>query len=36
MELSGEDDFDMDFFNESLFVIGFFEKESNYLIFEAN
>jgi hypothetical protein len=35
-ELYGEDDFDMDYFNESLFIIDFFEKDSNYLILETN
>lgn len=35
-ELWGDDDFDMDYFNESLFFIEFFESNSNYVIFEVN
>jgi len=35
-ELHGDADFDMDYFNESLFLIGFFEKDTMYLIFETN
>jgi hypothetical protein len=35
-ELWGDDDFDMDYFNESLFIIEFFESDSNYVIFEVN
>lgn len=34
-ELHGEQDFDMNYFNESLFIIGFFEKAHHYLIFET-
>ncbi|MFD2598442.1 hypothetical protein ACFSQ3_05705 [Sphingobacterium corticis] len=35
-ELHGDNDFEMNYFNESLFIIEFFEKNGNYLIFQTN
>lgn len=34
-ELHGDDDLDMNYFNESLFIIDFFENDASYLVFET-
>lgn len=36
LELYGDDDFEMKYFNESLFIIEFFEKYDQFVIFQVN